>query len=151
MSRGLLHHLVLRVVDLRRSSAFYAAVLADWNYELTLGEETYQDWKRWDLDSPHRITLVQGERPPAAGGHLHHVAFAASSRDDVDRFHAEVLVPLQVRGLGSVEDPPCDCPEYEKGYYAVFFRDPDGLKLEYVWSPAHGADQANRGPSIPMG
>jgi glyoxylase I family protein len=28
-------------------------------------------------------------------------------------------------------------PEYNKGkgYYAVFFADPDGLKLEYVWTP----------------
>ena len=29
-----------------------------------------------------------------------------------------------------VVDPPADYPEYGEGYYAVFFLDPDGLKLE---------------------
>jgi hypothetical protein len=29
-----------------------------------------------------------------------------------------------------VVDPPADYPDYGKGYYAVFFLDPDGLKLE---------------------
>jgi hypothetical protein len=29
-----------------------------------------------------------------------------------------------------VVDPPADYPDYGEGYYAVFFLDPDGLKLE---------------------
>jgi NAD-dependent oxidoreductase involved in siderophore biosynthesis len=29
-----------------------------------------------------------------------------------------------------VVDPPADYPDYGDGYYAVFFTDPDGLKLE---------------------
>jgi hypothetical protein len=28
---------------------------------------------------------------------------------------------------------------YSPGYYAVFFYDPDGLKLEIVHTPAHAA------------
>ena len=30
----------------------------------------------------------------------------------------------------NVVDPPADYPDYGEGYYAVFFTDPDGLKLE---------------------
>jgi hypothetical protein len=30
----------------------------------------------------------------------------------------------------TVVDPPADYPDYGEGYYAVFFLDPDGLKLE---------------------
>jgi hypothetical protein len=34
-----------------------------------------------------------------------------------------------------VLDPPQEYP-YVPGYYAVFFRDPDGMKLEYVHIPS---------------
>ncbi len=34
-----------------------------------------------------------------------------------------------------VEDPPVDCPEYREGYYATFFFDPDGIKLEVTYTP----------------
>ena len=56
--------------------------------------------------------------------------FAESSRADVDRLYDFLL------GLGaSVLDPPADYPAYGDGYYAVFFSDPDGLKLEFVYEP----------------
>lgn len=61
---------------------------------------------------------------------LHHVAWTAQSRDDVDRLHALLLK----RGA-NVLDPPADYPQYGAGYYAVFFADPDGSKLEYVFKP----------------
>jgi len=32
----------------------------------------------------------------------------------------------------TILDPPADYPQYGAGYYAVFFADPDGLKLEVV-------------------
>jgi hypothetical protein len=35
----------------------------------------------------------------------------------------------------TILDPPADYPRYGPGYYAVFFADPDGLKLEYVYKP----------------
>ena len=35
----------------------------------------------------------------------------------------------------TVLDPPAEYPQYEPGYYAVFFADPDGLKLELVHVP----------------
>jgi hypothetical protein len=35
----------------------------------------------------------------------------------------------------TILDPPRDYPKYEHGYYAVFFLDPDGIQLEYVFTP----------------
>ena len=63
---------------------------------------------------------------------LHHLAFAVPSRDHVDAFYQEVLLKLPD---AVVEDPPVDCPEYTAGYYATFFLDPDGIKLEVAYSP----------------
>ena len=38
---------------------------------------------------------------------------------------------------GKVLDATADYPQYNngRGYYAVFFADPDGLKLECVYTP----------------
>ena len=58
---------------------------------------------------------------------LHHLAFRAHSRDDIDRFHEFLLSRAVV-----VLDPPREYPEYGQGYYALFFADPDGIKLELV-------------------
>jgi hypothetical protein len=33
-----------------------------------------------------------------------------------------------------IEDPPCDCPEIMPGFYATFFYDPDGMKLEVTYT-----------------
>ena len=63
---------------------------------------------------------------------LNHVAFRVDRREDVDRFRAEFLAP---RGLGTLYDTPREFPEYRPGYYAVFFEDPDRLKVEVVHIP----------------
>ncbi len=153
--RGLLHHLIIVVSDVARSSPFYGAIFRYFGYELSgsnYGEgHRYEDWKRWDLDTPHEIGIGQADPQLAsmahvkgAVGHHHHLAFCAADRADVDRFYTEVLVPLTHQGLCTIEDPPCDCPEYGDGYYATFFADPDGLKYEFVVNPNFLAAKAFR-------
>lgn len=63
---------------------------------------------------------------------LHHMAFSAASRADVDATY-EILQEMGAH----VFDPPAEYggEEYLPGYYAVFFADPDGLKLEVVHQP----------------
>ena len=58
------------------------------------------------------------------------MAWTAESRADVDALH-QLLLAIGAQVL----DAPADYPEYAAGYYAVFFADPDGLKLEYVHLP----------------
>ena len=63
----------------------------------------------------------------AAG--LNHLALTAESRDEVDRMH-ELL-----REMGAhILDPPAEYP-YFPGYYAVYFSDPDNIKLEFAFVP----------------
>jgi catechol 2,3-dioxygenase-like lactoylglutathione lyase family enzyme len=60
---------------------------------------------------------------------LHHYAFELSSRSDVDALGAF----LQDNGM-NVVDPPGEY--YGRNYYAVYFTDPDGMKLEgMIWAP----------------
>jgi catechol 2,3-dioxygenase-like lactoylglutathione lyase family enzyme len=60
---------------------------------------------------------------------IHHLAFVADSRERVD----ERAAWLRRRGA-KIESEPAEY-DYTPGYYAVFFYDPDGIKLEIVHRP----------------
>ncbi len=61
-------------------------------------------------------------------GALHHLAFKAASRAEVDRLYVEL------KGIGAnIVSPPREYPEYTpSGYYALYFKDPEGIKYEIV-------------------
>jgi catechol 2,3-dioxygenase-like lactoylglutathione lyase family enzyme len=60
-------------------------------------------------------------------GSLHHLAFKAESRDEVDQAYNKLV------GIGAViVTPPKLYPEYSENYYAVFFKDVDNIKYEIV-------------------
>ena len=85
---------------------------------------------------PRLIFAITSPRSVFAGdkinrrkpGALHHLAFKAGSRAEVDRLHRE----LSAIGA-TIVTPPREYPEYTPpGYYALFFKDPDGIKYEIV-------------------
>jgi predicted lactoylglutathione lyase len=60
-------------------------------------------------------------------GSLHHLAFKAETRKEVDEIYNE-LVKFGVKTVGE----PRFYPEYSPDYYAVFFKDFEGIKYEVV-------------------
>jgi catechol 2,3-dioxygenase-like lactoylglutathione lyase family enzyme len=68
-------------------------------------------------------------------GALHHLAFKAESRAEVDRLHSEL------KEIGAtIVSPPREYPEYTPpGYYALFFKDLEGIKYEIVCTKHGGA------------
>jgi len=131
--RGLIHHIDLTVRDVAASGPFYDAVLGFMGYRREREQVDGIDWDRDLPDSFCSIGIKPARRDVAHDRYtpgLHHVAWAAASRDDVDLMYAELL-----RIGATILDPPADYPRYGAGYYAVFFADPDGLKFEYVHKP----------------
>ena len=61
---------------------------------------------------------------------IHHLCFGALDRETVE----ERAAWLREQGA-EIESGPAEY-EYTPGYYAVFFYDPDGIKLEIVHRPA---------------
>jgi len=127
---GRVHHLDLTVADLAVSTAFYEGVMP------LMGFRRMPDCPEGPLWLGDAVELgLQAARRPRPHDRyvpgLHHLAFEAPSRRDVDRFY-EQLLALHVRVL----DAPAEYPAYGPGYYAVFFADPDGIKLEYAYTPA---------------
>jgi glyoxylase I family protein len=131
MASGAIHHLDLTVSDFRRAKEFYGAVLPLMGFERLPKEVGAVAWRGASIIALQPATPEEMDRPHSryAPG-FHHLAFQAPSRAAVDALHAELVA----RGV-TILDPPAAYP-YSEGYYAVFFADPDGLKLEYVFSPS---------------
>ena len=157
MRRGLIDHLDLTVADLLVAEPFYRAILGYMGFEpvrLAHGNKELRIFQA--AERGHRLFSValQIAKPDRrdtkhdryAPG-LHHVAFRASSRADVDGLY-RLLRKIGARIL----DSPAEYPQYASGYYAVFFPDPDGLKLEFVHMPAPPelAAQHLSGPRLSM-
>jgi glyoxylase I family protein len=128
------HHVFLNVSNLARSRAFYAALMprlgypAIWEYE----NASAVGWlgaggSFWikQADARHAGDTFSKDRVG-----LCEVAFRAERRDQVDALSRD----LPNFG-GRLLDAPREYPEYVPGYYAVFFADPDGIKLELVHIP----------------
>lgn len=133
--RGGINHIDLTVKDPAASRAFYEAVLGFMGYKLV---DDYPHGFDMDLEGEPfcSIGIVQAKGENADRAHdryspgLHHIAWSAASRDDVDALYA-----LLLKIDATILDPPAEYPRYHDPYYAVFFADPDGVKLEYVYRP----------------
>ncbi|MDM5292884.1 VOC family protein [Peribacillus simplex] len=129
MSKGFLHHIELNVSNLHRTVDFWGWFLEEINYE------PYQEWesgKSWRLDDMY-IVFVQAETRfldiPYHRGRvgLNHLAIHATSRQQVD----EITRKLRDRGVTILY---ADKHPFAGGkeHYAVFFEDPDRMKVELV-------------------
>ena len=139
--RGL-HHLDLNVSDVSRSAAFYDRVLTHMGFTRVVdpsGEEAGFDWIAPGGTGISYFSLgivpAKSRNKPhdryAPG--LHHLALKSETREAVDALHRTLL-----QMDAEILDAPAEYPQYGPGYYAVFFLDPDGLKLEYVFEPDAG-------------
>ena len=127
-----LGHVDLVCCDLERSLAFYAAVLGPLGLEppaMFEGERGEQiHYLRFPTPGSGSLGLRQAleeqEFELYAPG-LHHVALAVESRPDVDTAHAAA-----VAAGAEVLHAPRAFPQYHPDYYATFFLDPDGFRIE---------------------
>jgi glyoxylase I family protein len=133
------HHVDLVVSSILRSLPFYRELLEPLGWHRVGEVEGERGETIWYISGPgSSLGLRQSQTPSEepldryrVG--VHHVAFEAATRHDVD----ERADWLGGRGL-SIESGPEEY-SYIPGYYAVFFYDPDGIKLEIVHVPGHAA------------
>jgi glyoxylase I family protein len=139
MAPGSINHLALSARDLERSAEFYDAVLGALGYTRVEVPEATQQLMQTRLlawASPHSsVTLRPAKAESAAKIHdrnapgLNHIAFNAATRARVD-----AMYELLKRIGATILDAPAEYP-YFPGYYAVYFTDPDGIKIELVHWP----------------
>ena len=130
-----IEHIDLTVNDLRKSGAFYDRVLGALGFKRLDEDDAGEHDLRWG--NAHLTIGIRAANRERVGAEfdryrvgLHHLALKVRSREQVDAFHQF----LRDEKL-DVLDAPAEYPQYGKGYYAVFFADPDGIKLEVVHFP----------------
>ncbi len=129
------HHVDLVVSSIERSLPFYRDLLGPLGWHgvaETKGERGEAIWYFWGPGSSIGIRGAltgNGEPYDRYRVGLHHLALEAGSRSAVD----ERTEWLRAQGA-EIESGPEEY-WYQPGYYAVFFYDPDGIKLEIVHVP----------------
>lgn len=120
-------HLYISVSDLARSEAFYDRVLRDVlgfrKNAFTLGGEAHVQYFNRHFGYVLRPARTTTGHDPYAPG-MHHFCLRVDSPADV----AEVALGLQAAGVDAT--PAALYPEYAPDYWATFFSDPDGVRLE---------------------
>ena len=116
-------HIDLRVNDFQRAQRFYVKILPALGFTR---DKSDQEWGTFYAETKGVPTEFFGfiedknHRPNES-----RIAFWAESNDEVDRI-AQVV---REAGGKNLEGPQI-WAEYTPGYYALFFEDPDGNKLE---------------------
>ncbi|HEY9520195.1 MAG TPA: VOC family protein [Methyloceanibacter sp.] len=114
-------HISIRVSNYEKSKAFYGRLFEFLGFEIS---DEYPSTIGWtNGKTRYWIAPAEGRKKYRIGDvGLHHYAFELRNRKDVDTLQA-FLKDERVR----IVDP---ADEYYEDYYAVFFLDPDGIKLE---------------------
>ena len=114
-------YVTLGTNDLERAAAFYDALLAEIGATRFMEFDTFIAWAV-DPDKPGLALTRPFDGKAATVGNGVMVALAVDSRDKVDAVHAKAL------SLGG-KDEGAPGPRGDSGFYAGYFRDPDGNKL----------------------
>jgi len=119
-------HIDLRVKDMEAALPFYTALLPALGF---LEEDHGERWKVWSdggpLPSTSYFAIIE---EPGHWPNGNRIAFWVATPQDVDRVAA-----VAVEAGAAVESGPRLCPEYSPSYYAVFFADPSGNRLEVYY------------------
>ena len=119
-------HIYIAVSDLGRAEAFYDKAMATLGFRkntFTIGGEPHVQYFNRHFGfvlRPARSRIPHDSYAPG----LHHLCLRVESKAEVEAAAAT----LRAAGIDASE--PTLYPEYAADYYATFFSDPDGLRLE---------------------
>ena len=138
-------HLQITVGDFASAVAFYDRLMPLLGFDLekrTRASIAAHDFQVVEYSHPRLAFAITSPRQSLSDddvhrrrpGALHHLAFRVASREKVDALYR------QIEAIGAtIVSPPREYPEYKPpGYYALFFKDPDGNKYEIVTHSACG-------------
>lgn len=129
-----LDHIYITVSDFERSEAFYDQIMQSFGFrkgDKPISGEPHAHYFNRHLQYSIRPTrdTFQAHNPYSPG--VHHICFQVTERKSVDDAFKILL------NLGIEASSPQEYPEYSDDYYATFFTDPDGIRLEIVARSRH--------------
>ena len=134
----IIDHIHITVENIERAEKFYDQLLPLLGFDVSLKEYDCVPEHEYRIIefSHHNLSLrlvnqresYTNERPSRRkAGALHHLAFHADSPEEVDSFYL-IIQELSVK----IIHPPKFYPEYCSDYYALFFKDSEGIEYEIV-------------------
>lgn len=130
--KAVFDHLTLNVSNFPRSAVFYKDLFRYLQGQIIKEEKTHLGFRIGDgeiwLTETNPNYKKFGFHRKRTG--VNHLAFRVGSPAKVNRFYQEFLL---ARNLPALYGPPKLYPQYTDEYYAVYFEDPDRLKLEVAY------------------
>lgn len=137
--KPIIDHIQITVKNLETAEAFYDKLMPVLGFDLAKKSKGTVEAHEFDVVEYFHPLLIFGINSPRKAfkndtihrrkpGALHHLAFKAESCEAVDRLYP------QIKATGAtIVDPPRFYPQHGESYYALFFKDTEGIKYEIVF------------------
>lgn len=137
--KPVIDHIQITVKNLEYAESFYDKLMPILGFDLnkkSKGTVTAHEFDVVEYSHPLLIFAINSPREAFKNesihrrkpGSLHHLAFKANSHKEIDE-----IFPL-IRDIGAnIVDPPKFYPQHGENYYALFFKDLEGIKYEIVY------------------
>ena len=127
-----LYHIQLNISDAKKSIPFYKDLFSYFEYRIIDESDSHLGVSNgttdfWFIETEESFKGLPFQRKHTG---LNHMALMVKNISDVDKFVEEFLKP---RNIIPLYNSPKEYPEYSENYYAVYFEDPDKIKLEVVF------------------
>ena len=122
-------HIYLSVAEFERSRIFYDRLMKSLGFKkgnVPIGGEPHCHYYNRNFQITIRPARSRGSKHDSYSPGLHHLCLRVSNRAAVDE------IARRLRAMGIAIEGPRLWPEYLTDYYAVFFSDPDGIRLEVM-------------------
>lgn len=132
-------HIQITVSNMGEAEPFYDALLPILGFDLARKTRAYVADHDFDVVEYTHESITIGINSPREAfrdqpvnrrkpGSLHHLAFRASNRKEVDTLFQ------QIKDIGAeIVHEPRFFPQHGERYYACYFKDPGGIKLEVMF------------------
>ncbi|MFI5170878.1 MAG: VOC family protein [Chitinophagales bacterium] len=132
-------HIQITVKDMMIAEPFYDKLMPILGFDMLRKSKGRVDKHDFDVIEYFHPQLIVGINSPRESfrndnvhrrkpGSLHHLAFKAISHEEVDEAYSKI----KEIGANIIETPKY-FPQHGESYYAMFFKDPDGIKYEVVF------------------
>ncbi|MCR9173148.1 MAG: VOC family protein [bacterium] len=135
----IIDHIQITVKNLDEAEQFYDQLMPILGFDLSKKSKGRVAAHDFDVIEYCHDNLIVGINSPRKAfeeeevhrrkpGALHHLAFKASSEEEVDTAYQQLL-----NTSTNIVAPPQLYPQHGEHYYALFIKDPGGIKLEIVF------------------
>ncbi len=135
----IIDHIQITVKDISKAEEFYDQLMPILGFDLkdkSKGKVLEHDFEVVEYKHPLLIFAINSPRSifkddsinRRKPGAMHHIAFKANSKEEVN----DCYILIKAIGANIINEPKY-YPQHGENYYALFFKDLDGIKYEIVF------------------